>query len=90
MDSSYTLKEKSVMMSEEIRASLNSLRDALEVTKRSASNKQYNENYLQNMSELNTKLENGEIVGAKKSVGISFIPTNKVGDVFSRQADLIG
>lgn len=90
MDSSYTLKEKSNMMSEDIRVSINSLRDALEITKRSASNKQYTENYTSNMNELNTKLNNGEITGASKSTGISFIPSNKNGDLYSKNADLIG
>ena len=45
----------------DVRASCNSLRDAMEITQKKASNDQYTENYLNNLDIVNGKLKKGEI-----------------------------
>ena len=88
MDSSFTLKEKSIIFSEDIRVSINSLRDAFEFVKKQASNEQYSENYLNIIEVLNEKLGKNEIIASSKITDkkYSFIPTNDSNDVYFRQA----
>jgi hypothetical protein len=84
MDKNFSLDEKSVIFSEDIRASINSLRDALEYVKQTASNDQYIENYNNNLDFLRSKLSKAEIVptssGSNNSKALlpSYIKTDEV------------
>ena len=88
MEKNFTLNEKSIIYSEDVRASVNSLRDAFEYVKQQASNDQYIENYGNNLSFLKDKLYKLEIVPTGSASGKSkaFMPSLSKNDEVYKQA----
>lgn len=67
MDISYNMKEKSVLYSEDIRASLFSLKSAIEVTKNKAYQEYYNKFYNNALLDISKMLDNNLIIAASNS-----------------------
>lgn len=88
MEKNFSLDEKSTIFSEDIRASLNSLRDAFEYTKQRASNDQYVENYNKNLEFLSFKISKAEIVPTSSGSNNTkaFLPSYLKSDEVYKQA----
>ena len=83
MDISYSMKEKALLYSEDIRASLFSLKSALEVVKNKASEESYNKFYVNAMADLSNKLDNKDIIASASNTNKTnaFIPSSNKNDV---------
>ena len=88
MDLSYSLKEKTQIFSEEVRASLSSLKEALDFVKKQSSNDEYTDNYQYNLTQLNNKIKTGKVVIASSSTNNkkAFIPSYDKNDINYKQA----
>lgn len=86
-----SIQEKSILYSESIRANVNSLRDLFDYINQKATKDQYNENYVENLNTLNSKIEKDEIITASKVTEkeYAFLPTNKSTDQLVNQAKLV-
>lgn len=88
MDIGYNMNEKAILYSEDIRASLSSLKEAFEYTKKAASNEAYLENYKDAVEDLSRKLRKEQIIPASSMTDNkrAFLPTLSKSDVTNQAA----
>jgi len=86
-----SLHEKSILYTEDARASINSLRDLFDFVGKTAFKHQYNESYSENLKLLEKKVNDGEIALVANSTdkNMAFAPTKKPSDPLLKQAELV-
>lgn len=87
MEQNFTLSDKSIIYTEDIRSSINSLRDALEFIQSKSVHDQYAKNYSNNLTLINSKFENKEIK-VDNSKG-KLLSEMKSTDVLLKQSKLV-
>ena len=86
MDISYSLHDKTILYSEDIRAAISSLKEAFEFTRKRAAEAEYTESYKQNLDFLSEQIKNKNVVPASSSTQgyKAFVPSfSETDKVFS-------
>lgn len=91
MDISYTIKEKSVLYAEEIRASISSLKEVFDYVRRQASEEAFIETYKENIEVLQSQLKERNVIQSSIPTNkkYAFIPTYSISDKYFNQAKVV-
>ena len=88
MDTRFSIKEKAIIYTEDVRASLISLKSVFEFTKKRASEEEYVNSYKSSLECLCSKIKSGEVIPASSSTDKTkaFIPGLNTSDQVYKQA----
>lgn len=88
METKYSAKEKVKLYSEDVRASLISLKSAIEFTKKKASEEEYLNSYNSSLNCIISKIKSGDVIPASAVTDnkIAFVPKLATTDETFKQA----
>lgn len=91
MDISYSMHDKTILYSEDIRAAISSLREAFEFTQKRAAEAQYTESYKENLNFLSEQIKSKNVVPSSSSTNNykAFVPAFSESDKVFSQAKYV-
>ena len=91
MDISYSMNDKAIIYSEDIRSSITSLKDVFDFVKKRAAEEEYSTCYLSNLNLISSQLKDKNIAPATSSTNNhkAFVPTYSSNDIVFNQAKFI-